>query len=316
MSTKIFYVFFMILAGSAVCHAEAFWQQLFYRPEYHRFQVVDPQGFPIPNANATFRYQSNFDISGKHTESHIEPIRFDKKGRASRLGLVRHIARLTEIHAPGFYSRNSFYPGKDGEKIVMLPIKSPCPIFKRTISLSFEQPWIGKLQFRFSDLELSIQRDTKYRIARKWDTQKKAAVWKLLYNEHYTSDLVFNFLPPQYRKTEFAQTYELREIIATFTEGKISDFQNHDSVFEGPYHVPYGEKDGRQPGEPRWSVLKVPFDTGFCRRAIMFSFMYQGKRCFGIIRRLNVDHPMNRQKTINFKGPSGIFVGKTFRTSI
>ena len=174
-----------------------FGRDLFYRLEYHKFKVVDPEGRPIKNVTATFSYKSNIDISGKHSLFHHERIKFDDNGEASRFGWVRHEPRLHSVWTEGVYPHKRYdFPITGGTNtIVLLRRRDPTPMVHQKIRFELEDRYQGKLQFRFEDLELSIPYTREERLAYHWNGKGKKGEWSRKWNTYYRPDIVFDFKP-------------------------------------------------------------------------------------------------------------------------
>lgn len=308
-------------------------RELFYRLEYHSFRVVDPEGRPLDGRKmqATFEYQSNFDISGMHTLHHFEPIRFDEKGRASRFGWVRHTAHLHGLYIPGYYPYyDPFIPERGGNTITLLPVRYPTPLFYGKVAFRVKEKYCGKLQFRFSDLELSMpflplrwkERKTadewqkplddhqpnrlldapgfvsdftpEERLAYRWNDREKREEWQRITDKKYQPDLVFDIGPNG-------------RITAEFTQGAQPEFRRHHSTFSGPYYAPPPGYYKRLPIENRYdSAFK------FSSNPIVFSFPFQGKNCYGVLRslRLETDGRIEFEFLLNLAGDSNLEPGK------
>ena len=331
-------------------------RELFYRLEYHSFQLVDPEGHPIDGRKiasiSKFSYRSNWDPTGKHTRYHVEPIRFDEKGRARRFGWVRNRVSLSGFYIPKLYYPYSreFIPETDGNVITLLPIRYPTPLFHGKVAFRVDEDFCGKLQFRFSDLELSIP----YHPLR-WNSRKKGGEWQKQLGEQYQPDFTFDFqpdgrrlayrwnnqkkagewqlrsatIPTRNRWNDQTEAWELQwepdekyqpdlvfdfkpdgRVTAEFMRGIQSEFQRHHSVFPGPYYAP-------PPGYYKRLLIEKGYD-GFhdlSANPIVFSFSFQGRNCYGVLRRMQLEKYNNRRNIefeflLNPAGDSNLEPGK------
>ena len=271
---------------------QGFGRKLFYRLEYHKFKVVDPEGRPIKNVTATFSYKSNFDISGKHSLFHHERIKFDDNGEASRFGWVRHEPRLHSFWAEGVYSHDDHrYPIHDNCTIVLLRRRDPTPLGYREIWFELEDRYQGKLQFRFEDLELSIPYTREERLAYRWNEKGKKGEWSRKSNTYYRPDIVFDFKPNGAIETEFASAVCVKPV-------------RYDSVFHGVYEAPsegYGKITLSRSNYKDPVVFTFPYRE---REKIGYSYREKEKLCYGIMTELffdNKNYPRYPTRWIRFQ---------------
>lgn len=278
-------------------------RQLFYRLEYHSFQLVDPEGRPIDGRKmapiSCFKYRSSVNLLPGESVYHVEPIRFDEKGRAGRFGWVRNRVSLNHLYIPELYYPYSgdFIPETDGSVITLLPVRNPVPLFFGKLHLRLDDNYSGKLQFRFSDLELSIPYTHEYRLVYRWNEQEKAGEWHKTSNEKYRPDLVFDILSGtasgNYTGGETGYNIHLqgrgaaqknsrpkRSLSAELASGAQVKFQRHHSVFPGPYEAPPPERYGRFRIGDGYDVQRGFMDP------VVFSFPFRGKICCGAVRRM------------------------------
>lgn len=262
-------VAFLLLLGVG-CYNEV-GQELFYRLDCYKFKVVDVNNNPVPNAELRFTFKSNFDLSGKNGRYCQKELRTDENGKVVRFGWIRNTPYLGRVRAKGFYAFYSNHPLKErNTTITLFPRRNPVALWAGTLNFKLEENYQGKIYFRFADLELSIPVSPDCRLAYRWDEKKKSALWVRKQNADFRPDMIFDF-------------QHGRLVGAEALSAIIPEVPDHRSEFSGVYEAP----------STGYANIKLPFDRNdpYCRKGVVFTFPYQGKNCYGLIRR--IDSPLD-----------------------